>query len=107
MLEYLLGTDPNNGDSDGDRLDDGYEVEHGLIPTDSDQDGNGTRDDFDNFDSDSLSNFDEWVLGSNPSSSDTDGDGVDDDVEHDQGSDPTDASDAGCRRKLTQMTSAR
>jgi hypothetical protein len=76
--ETVLGTDPNNPDSDGDGLKDGDEV---LIyttdPRNRDSDG------------DILSDFDEvTTYKTNPSLADTDSDGIGDGLEVAQGTDP-------------------
>ncbi len=78
--ELAIGTDPNNADSDTDRLSDGFEVrEFGTNPLadDSDEDGLGDGDELE-------------VYGTDPLAVDTDGDGVDDATEIDAGTDPTD-----------------
>ena len=76
--EALRETDPNNPDSDGDGLQDGFEVfTSGTIPTKADSDGDG------------LSDGDEVnVFNTNPSNPDTDGDGVNDGQEITNGTDP-------------------
>lgn len=61
-LEELLSpnqTDPLNNDTDGDRLFDGWEVRYGLLPNNSDTDGNGTTDDLEDNDGDGADNFTE------------------------------------------------
>ncbi len=78
--ELELGTDPNDADSDNDRLSDGFEVrEFGTNPlaADSDEDGLGDGDELEVFKTDPLD-------------ADSDGDGVDDATEIDAGSDPND-----------------
>jgi len=68
--ELILGTNPNNPDSDGDTLTDGAEVlTHGTNPLSIDTDCDGVRDD------------EELTLGTNPLLFDTDGDGISDGVE--------------------------
>ena len=73
-VEYHLGygTSPLCKDSDGDGLDDGFEVSLGTVPTDQDSDGDGLPDSM------------EVTLGTNPKSDDTDGDGLKDgwEIEH-------------------------
>ena len=50
--EFLVGTDHEQWDTDGDGMPDGYEVEHGLLPltqdghVDNDLDGVSNRDEF-------------------------------------------------------------
>ena len=83
--EYLLGTDPNDRDSDDDGLSDGNEFNvHHTNPMSTDTDGDGLSD------SDELNNH-----YTNPLLSDTDSDGMDDgwEVFYD-GLDPLDDSDA-------------
>ena len=51
LREYLFGTDPANGDTDGDRLPDGWEVRAGMDPLDPndallDSDGDGVANGF-------------------------------------------------------------
>lgn len=68
LQEFQNGTDPNNPDTDGDRLTDGYEVNtlHSQ-PGNADTDGDG------------LADGDEvLVYDTNPLLADTDGDGVND-----------------------------
>jgi hypothetical protein len=87
---------PKNDATDGDKLADGWELDHGFDPlVNNDTDGiqgNGAGDDPDD---DGLLNFDEYLNGSDPSNGDTDGDGVWDSAEVAQGSDPTNSSDNG------------
>jgi serine/threonine protein kinase len=76
--ESVIGTDPNNPDSDGDGLKDGDEV---LIYTTDPR----SRD----SDGDILSDFDEvTTYKTNPKLVDTDSDGIADGLEVTQGSDP-------------------
>ncbi len=63
-------------DSDGDGMPDVWEVTNGLDPYNSDQDGNGIPDGFDDFDSDGLRNEAEWRAGLDPWNPDTDRDGT-------------------------------
>ena len=83
--EQTAGTDPNNPDTDGDGLPDGWEVAHGLDPLDPsdaalDSDGDG------------LTNLQEYQHGSNPGSADSDGDGMPDGWEAANGLDPATAN---------------
>tara|TARA_A100001234_G_scaffold76315_1_gene67482 strand:+ start:2954 stop:6016 length:3063 start_codon:yes stop_codon:yes gene_type:complete len=100
MEQTLYGTDHNNPDTDGDGLEDGWEVANGLDPLDSGEpddrdientnaDGedageqNETFPDPDNGpygdpDRDGLTNEQEAVIGTNPTASDSDGDGLND-----------------------------
>ena len=91
-----FGTDPNDPDSDGDLLKDGFEWFYkldplamtppsppaplGADPTDPDSDG--------------LDNLNEQIYGTNPLNPDTDGDGVDDKTEVGQGSSPCNPNDS-------------
>jgi len=100
MEQTLYGTDHNNPDTDGDGLEDGWEVANGLDPLDSGEpddrdientnaDGedageqNETFPDPDNGpygdpDRDGLTNEQEAAIGTNPTASDSDGDGLND-----------------------------
>ncbi|ABS35729.1 DUF2974 domain-containing protein [Clostridium botulinum] len=103
--EKLYKTDPNNPDTDGDKLSDGQEVllyhtnpllkdtdgdrltdseELYLCDTDplkKDSDGNGITDDLEDQDKDTITNYDEISLGSNPKLADSDFDNLTDDKE--------------------------
>ncbi|MGO5092402.1 Mbeg1-like protein [Clostridium sp. LCP25S3_F10] len=103
--EKLYKTDPNNPDTDGDKLSDGQEVllyhtnpllkdtdgdrltdsdELYLCDTDplnKDSDGNGITDDLEDQDKDIITNYDEISLGSNPKLADSDFDNLTDDKE--------------------------
>lgn len=75
----VYGTDINNPDTDGDRLPDGYEViTLRTNPASKDTDDNGTTDDEEDFDSDNLTNYEEYIFGTDPYKADTDGDGLTD-----------------------------
>jgi hypothetical protein len=67
--EALLGTDPNNADTNGDGIPDGAEVALGLDPKNMDMDGDG------------VPNAVERAQGTDPFKADTDGDGVPDGVD--------------------------
>lgn len=84
--EFILGTDPNNSDTDGDTILDGdevngYAVSNGTVYTsnpalvDSDADG--------------LTDFEEIALSTDPANPDTDGDGGSDGFEVSIGNSPT------------------
>jgi len=92
------GTDPDLDDTDDDGLLDGDEVNtHGTDPTLADSDGDGMDDDWEvfhsacmdplsgdslqDFDSDGVTNIDEFGQGTSPCNVDTDGDRLDDDWE--------------------------
>lgn len=100
--EVIYKTEPNNPDTDGDKLTDGQEVflvytnplikdtdgdrlpdyEEALItvtsPLKRDTDGNGITDDLEDNDKDTINNYDEILLQGNPNSGDTDSDGLKD-----------------------------
>ena len=68
-------TDHKNPDSDGDNLPDGYEVITSRTnPALPDSDDNGVTDGSEDYDTDGLSNYEEFVLGTNPYLNDTDED---------------------------------
>ena len=54
------------GDADGDGLPDAAEIVHGYDPGNSDQDGNGTPDGFDDWDGDGIDNQTEIAQGTYP-----------------------------------------
>jgi len=64
-------TDPNNPDTDGDGMSDGYEDYFGLDPLDDGDTGTDS-------DGDGLTNLEEFILDTDPKNQDTDGDGIDD-----------------------------
>ncbi|MCD4753798.1 MAG: protein kinase [Anaerolineaceae bacterium] len=77
--EILLGTDPNNPDTDGDGLNDGLEVnQYGTNPLNQDSDA------------DTLTDGEEVnEIGTSPTNPDTDGDGINDQIDPDPGQPPT------------------
>lgn len=78
-MELVLGTNINNVDTDGDGLPDGYEVMTlGTDPLKADSDDNGTTDEQEDADSDTLNNLREYQLGTDPNKADTDDDGLTD-----------------------------
>ncbi|MEC7985981.1 MAG: hypothetical protein VX278_12525 [Myxococcota bacterium] len=104
--ELLMGTDPNNVDSDGDGKPDGLEdadedgipdaqeIEMGTDPNNVDSDGDGIPDGYGDYDGDGLSNEEEGALGTSSQNDDSDGDGISDyDEVWVYGSDPTEADD--------------
>ena len=77
--KHVYGTDPKKKDTDGDNLPDGYEIMTlKTNPREADSDFNGATDDKEDFDSDKLTNFEEYELGTNPFVADTDEDGLSD-----------------------------
>lgn len=95
-LEKLYGSDPKKVDTDGDGLDDYYEIAVlGTDPCLKDSDGNGVPDGEEDFDGDGLSNQEEKKLGTDPLNPDTDGDGLNDGEERRLGADPLKADTDG------------
>ena len=79
--EYLNGTDPNNNDTDGDGMIDGWEGYYGLNPNsdedrdwDSDSDGYDADRDGELSPDEKFTNFEEYLRDTNPVKADTDGD---------------------------------
>jgi len=88
--ELLVGTDPNNPDTDGDGDNDGEEVNNGtspIDPCDPTIDAVGTAD----CDGDGLDNDGELLAGTDNNNPDTDEDGLTDGEEVFGGSDPLDS----------------
>ncbi len=82
VIEEQLGIDPYNPDTDGDSLNDGYEVFTTFTdPAKVDTNENGVNDSDEDFDSDGLTNIEEYNNKTNPYSSDTDDDGLSDGTE--------------------------
>lgn len=65
--EYCAGTDPFNWDTDGDLMDDAWEIKYGLNPRVSNED--------EDPDHDTLLNYQEYSNGTNPHNHDSDNDG--------------------------------
>ena len=97
LFEYLNGTDPTNGDTDGDGMSDGWEVYWGFQPKNSsdsllDVDNDGLINLYE-FNNSHIDDFDENVIspdaifGSNPLLKDTDGDLIEDGEECFSGND--------------------
>jgi hypothetical protein len=84
VAELTTGTDPLDGDTDGDGLGDSRERAAATDPTVSDTDGDGLDD---------GPEVDEY--GTDPTAADTDGDGLDDPTEVDGPTDPTAADTDG------------
>jgi hypothetical protein len=79
IYEHTLGTDPQNPDTDGDGLPDGYEVYTlGTDPLLHDTDDNGITDADEDFDNDGLTNLEEYLAETDPFEPDTDNDGLTD-----------------------------
>ncbi|SKB07264.1 hypothetical protein SAMN02745166_04670, partial [Prosthecobacter debontii] len=93
LQEFKLGTHPGVAevDTDGDILPDAWETQHSMDPNDSDQNDDTLSDHLNDFDKDSLSNFDELLHGTDPWQADSDGDGLPDYWEIENGLDPNDA----------------
>jgi chemotaxis protein histidine kinase CheA len=81
-VETSLGTAADSFDTDGDGIDDAYEVFHGMDPKNAD-------DAAEDFDGDRLTNLEEFQMQADPHITDTDGDGFWDGLEADRGTDPS------------------
>jgi hypothetical protein len=73
ITEYIIGTDPNNPDTDGDGMPDDWEFFYGTNPLINDR--------FLDYDGDNLLNLAEFISGTDPLNPDTDGDGMSDSLE--------------------------
>ncbi len=108
IFEQNLGTNPNDFDTDNDKLPDGWEYMNNLDPLDPqdatlDNDNDGLNniaeyeyggDPWDSdTDDDGLSDYDEAQIGTDLRLSDTDGDGYSDGYEVSHGTDPLDPDD--------------
>ncbi len=87
-------TNPRQPDTDGDALDDAWELQFGFDAlvnnlNDASADNDPTADP----DGDGIDNEGESKIGTKPNDLDTDGDGVSDNVENNQGSNPNDPND--------------
>ncbi|MFA6729222.1 MAG: hypothetical protein WCS17_13560, partial [Prevotella sp.] len=80
-IEYALGTNPMNNDTDEDGMADGWEMKYNFDPTDG-------SDALEDEDGDDLTNVSEYVLGTRPDEKDTDGDEMPDGWEHTYQLDP-------------------
>ncbi|MFC7079168.1 hypothetical protein [Halorussus caseinilyticus] len=86
---YWFDLDPLDNDTDGDRLQDGFELQfQALDPLDTDSDNDTVRDPAEDLDNDSLSNRREQTAGTNPVENDTDGDTLNDSAELANETDP-------------------
>ena len=96
--EFAAGTDPFEADTDGDGLEDGFELRtRGLEPLEQDSDGDGTVDGAEDPDDDLLNNSEEAEKHTVLRLNDTDGDGISDGREIEMGTDPSrrDSDDDG------------
>jgi hypothetical protein len=92
-VEFIIGSNPFNADSDDDGLSDGFEIDELFTITSSivaDSDGNGLPDGDEDPDSDGLTNRDEQAFGSAPLDADPDGDVLSDYDERRLSTDPAD-----------------
>ncbi|MCG1002450.1 MULTISPECIES: calcium-binding protein [Halobacterium] len=114
--ELSLGTDFRDADTDGDELEDGYEVhQFGTDPNDPDTDGDGVRDDEEvragtdygdaDTDADSLDDVSELAGNTSAVEADADLDGLPDALEVEFGTDPYDRDTDG--DGLTDLTEYR
>uniref|UniRef100_UPI0030D91636 hypothetical protein n=1 Tax=uncultured Oceanicoccus sp. TaxID=1706381 RepID=UPI0030D91636 len=114
LQEFQAGTEPNNPDSDGDQMPDGWEVQNGLNPLDTedassdiDSDADGIDDPWEwkyfgnleagpsfDTDSDGLTHLQEFQAGTAPDNPDFDGDLMPDGWEVDNGLNPLNSTDA-------------
>jgi hypothetical protein len=79
--ETLIGTSPEDADSDNDLMPDGWEVENGLLPL--------VNDSANDADTDDLANLLEYQYGTDPQDEDSDDDQLSDGAEvHTHGTDP-------------------
>ncbi len=88
LEEMNAGTHPQNADTDGDGLFDGWEVRYGLNPLNRTGLDSGPADP----DGDGLSNLEEQAQGTNPLNQDSDADTLTDGWEFTNGLDPNDAT---------------
>lgn len=79
----FIGTHPYDPDTDDDTMPDGWEVDHGYNPKNSDD---ATED----YDEDGINNRDEFAAGTDPADADTDDDGLNDKDEGTYHTDPLD-----------------
>ena len=87
-------TNPRQPDTDGDGMNDAWELAHGFNPKlNNNLAGPANQNPNADPDGDGLTNAEEEQLGTNPNNVDTDGDGVNDGDEDDQGSSPNDPND--------------
>ena len=84
--EFMLGTDPNDSDTDGDTILDGDEVNGYAVSNGTVYTSNPALAD---SDADGLTDFEEIALSTDPANPDTDGDGGSDSFEVSIGNSPT------------------
>ena len=91
---FTYFTNPRQHDTDGDGLNDAWEIAFGFNPKINNLlAGPANQNPNADPDSDGLTNSQESGLNTDPDDSDSDGDGVDDGVENTQGSNPNDPND--------------
>ena len=91
-LEYWFGSDPLSSDTDGDGLEDGFEIRDAeTSPVKSDSDDDEVIDAAEDPDSDGLVNLREQTLGTDPHRSDSDSDQLTDSREQEIGTNATKA----------------
>lgn len=88
LIEYLTGTNPNDADTDADGMNDSWEMQYSLSPTDSDGENGADGD----ADEDGLSNLREYQNRTDPRNADSDGDGLGDLWEVENSLDPNDGT---------------
>jgi hypothetical protein len=103
---FSTGTDPTLADTDKDRVADSAELIRGTDPLAADSDRDGRVDGTDaspDTDKDGLSDLLESILGTRVDSIDSDGDGATDRLEHVSGLDPTDPLDGALTSSSTPV----
>jgi len=96
VRELELGTDPLEADTDGDGLNDGFELHlTETDPLDPDTDGDGLDDGSEDLDDDGLTNAEESDAGTVPQLADADQDGLTDAQELDNETDPFESDTDG------------
>lgn len=68
--ELAIGTNPLVFSTDSDTLGDGFERSNGLNPLSADENGNGVADQYDDFDGDGVSTWQEAAYGTSTSRAD-------------------------------------
>jgi len=102
--EDVIGTNPEDADTDNDGFNDGTEVDNGTDPLNPCDPATGST--VCDADVDGLSVEEEELHGTDPNDSDTDDDGIDDGTEIANGSDPLDPCDPnpyeGCNFTISE-----